>query len=321
MAEAARDGIADSGHAYARRLAVEPISRRLALNEQWNGLSQISTLLQLQQAIERDSGKLDELADSLRNMSNILINPTERRSLIIAPETTIEPASDALKSSLLDNVLPHRDTLYNERSLFGQYWKPNLKSKGYARKLFVPTPLPVNYVAMAVKAYPYNHPDTPILTLLAPLLRVFLHAEIREKGGAYGGGATTGDGAFCFYSYRDPHIHRTLNVYRESARWAVDGKFTDQDIHEALLSVMADLDAPSAPSQRGRAHYTWGLTRKQRAAFRERLLATTREDLMRVAQTTLVEQLDEASVAVIGSETHVEEMKRDDSWTISNLKL
>lgn len=30
----------------------------------------------------------------------------------------------------------------------------------------------------------------------------FLHCEIREKGGAYGGGAMVGGGLFSFYSYR-----------------------------------------------------------------------------------------------------------------------
>lgn len=30
----------------------------------------------------------------------------------------------------------------------------------------------------------------------------FLHGEIREKGGAYGGGAKMGGGLFSFYSYR-----------------------------------------------------------------------------------------------------------------------
>lgn len=30
----------------------------------------------------------------------------------------------------------------------------------------------------------------------------FLHGEIREKGGAYGGGAKMGGGLFTFYSYR-----------------------------------------------------------------------------------------------------------------------
>ena len=40
-----------------------------------------------------------------------------------------------------------------------------------------------------------------------------LHKEIREKGGAYGGGCRSGDGVINFFSYRDPNLHKTLNAF------------------------------------------------------------------------------------------------------------
>jgi Zn-dependent M16 (insulinase) family peptidase len=48
---------------------------------------------------------------------------------------------------------------------------------------------------------------------------------------------------------RDPHVDRTLDAFRNSLQWIARGEFTDTDVHEALLSVMASLDAPVAPSQ------------------------------------------------------------------------
>lgn len=44
----------------------------------------------------------------------------------------------------------------------------------------------------------------PSLCILGKIMAAkFLHREIREKGGAYGGGAKMrGDGLFAFYSYR-----------------------------------------------------------------------------------------------------------------------
>lgn len=41
-----------------------------------------------------------------------------------------------------------------------------------------------------------------------------LHKEIREKGGAYGGGCKMGDGVINFYSYRDPNLSKTLDAYK-----------------------------------------------------------------------------------------------------------
>ena len=49
----------------------------------------------------------------------------------------------------------------------------------------------VCYCAEAFQGVSREHPDAPSLTVLATVLRNgFLHTAIREKGGAYGAGAT-----------------------------------------------------------------------------------------------------------------------------------
>ncbi|CAJ0944457.1 unnamed protein product [Ranitomeya imitator] len=68
-------------------------------------------------------------------------------------------------------------------------------------------PFPVNYIGECIRTVPYTHDDYASLRLLARVMTAkFLHGEIREKGGAYGGGARLSfDGVFTFYSYRvDP---------------------------------------------------------------------------------------------------------------------
>ena len=76
--------------------------------------------------------------------------------------------------------------------------------------------------------------------VLAKLLRSgYLHREIREKGGAYGGMANyaTVSGQFTLLSYRDPHLARTLGVYRDAVEWAAAGRFEAQEVKEAVLGV------------------------------------------------------------------------------------
>ena len=66
----------------------------------------------------------------------------------------------------------------------------------------------------------------------------FLHREIREKGGAYGGGVmASSPGALKFFSYRDPNSDKTLDAFERSITWAADGGFTAQDIDEAKMGV------------------------------------------------------------------------------------
>jgi Zn-dependent M16 (insulinase) family peptidase len=74
-------------------------------------------------------------------------------------------------------------------------------------------PFQVNFMGKSVRTVPYVHKDYASIRVLARLLSAkFLHREIREKGGAYGGGATAARmGLLSFYSYRYVPVHVNLN--------------------------------------------------------------------------------------------------------------
>merc|ERR1712106_487293 len=100
------------------------------------------------------------------------------------------------------------------------------------------TPFPINFTSLAVPTVPFANVDNASLKVLAALLSSkYLHPEIREKGGAYGGGATAGSGAFTFYSYRDPKNLETFSVYKNSASWVLEEGISSQDVDEAILRV------------------------------------------------------------------------------------
>lgn len=44
---------------------------------------------------------------------------------------------------------------------------------------------------------------------------------------------------------------QTLSVFGKSVDWAKSGKFTQQDIDEAKLSVFSAVDSPVAPADKG----------------------------------------------------------------------
>lgn len=52
-------------------------------------------------------------------------------------------------------------------------------------------------------------------------------------------------------SLRDPNTTQTLSAFRGGVEWVRAGKFTQQDIDEAKLSVFSAVDAPVAPSDKG----------------------------------------------------------------------
>ena len=143
------------------------------------------------------------------------------------------------------------------------------------------------------KTIRYTHPDAAALLVLANYLRdTFLHRELREKGGAYGGFAQASTGAGFFYlgSYRDPNVVRTYEVYDRAARWAIDSPIEPEALKEAILGACGDVDPLESPDIKGRreaVNRLTGFTLQERERFKQRLLQVTANDLTRVSSSYL----------------------------------
>lgn len=55
---------------------------------------------------------------------------------------------------------------------------------------------------------------------------------------------------------RDPNCSQTLEAFHRGVEWAQDGRFTQQDVDEAKLSIFSTVDAPVGPSDKGQPFYT-----------------------------------------------------------------
>ncbi|CAG8670298.1 14068_t:CDS:2 [Rhizophagus irregularis] len=149
----------------------------------------------------------------------------------------------------------------------------------------------------------------------------YLHREIRERNGAYGGGATynASTGIFSFFSYRDPKTLETLKTYRDSIEWVGKRKFTQQEIDEAKLSTFKKIDEPISVSEEGMNYFTGKITDEQRQKRREQLLAVTEDDVKEVAKIYLEKQEKENlnSIAIIGEGKP--EISNDKEWKFYEL--
>jgi Zn-dependent M16 (insulinase) family peptidase len=154
---------------------------------------------------------------------------------------------------------------------------------------------------------PLGHADAPALAVAGRLLvNNVLHPKIRERGGAYGSGASfaPATGTFTLTSYRDPRLGGTYDDFRDSLRWLSDCPNDQRLLKEAILGVIAGLDSPGSPAGEARARFTGdlkGSTPKRMNAFRARILGTTVTDVRRVANAWLPSDGGVAAV-VTGSE-------------------
>ena len=170
----------------------------------------------------------------------------------------------------------------------------------------------VAFVAQAFPCARYLHADAPALAAIAKMLRsLYLHREIREKGGAYGGFALYNpeEGLFALGSYRDPHIVRTLEIFEGARDFITGGGYRDEDIDEAVLQVCADIDKPDAPGAAARKAFFRGLIGlgdDARQAFKERLLALDRTAIADAAERHFSRAATGSGTAVIASQEAID---------------
>ena len=310
-ANGALNSIASSGHSYARRYAEAGLTPQGILNEQIGGLTQVQQTAAL--AVRSLDEGLGDVITKLKIIQKFAVsNSSSFRTAITCSPESVSPNEIALQTFL--ETLPTSSTVPKSES--------PISSDTYNTKTFFPLPYQVYYSALSVPTVAYTHPDSAHLQILSQLVtHKHLHHEIREKGGAYGGGAYARglSGLFGYYSYRDPNPQNTIKVAQDAGRWARDKAWTDQDLQEAKLSVFQGVDAPESVSEEGMTKFVSGVDHEMEQKKREELLDVNREDVMLAAQKYLVEGMDKARIAVLGQEKGW--IQKSDGWDIKRLQM
>ncbi|XP_065809352.1 presequence protease, mitochondrial-like [Labrus bergylta] len=316
------NGISYSGHMYAMTRAGRHLTPAGDLNETLGGMEQVKFMKRV--------AELSDLSQVIRTLVRIkkhLLNPDNMRCAI---NTTPQKMSDtaAQLESFMKDVADNRKERKPVRSNIIERPLDPSDVSGLSRKLiseqnfqpcqmktFFQLPFPVHFISESIRTVPFSHHDYASLCILARMMTAkFLHGEIREKGGAYGGGARMGGGLFSFYSYRDPNSVQTLSAFRRGVDWAKSGQFTQQDIDEAKLSVFSAVDSPVAPADKGMGRFLSGVTDEMKQNHRERLFAVTHQSLVEVAERYLGVGQRTCGVAILGPEN--EAIKKDPSWIV-----
>ncbi|KAJ1873021.1 Mitochondrial presequence protease, partial [Coemansia sp. S17] len=287
--------VASSGHAYARRLASSTLTPEMQALEALNGITQVKFI--------SDLARMSDLApvvEKLKQVQNVVFNKLAMRTAITTNAGSADDNQTALKRFLED--YPEKDT-EADNGAGGD------KFTASSSRFFCPLPFATNYAGKAIRAVPYNHPDSVKLQLLAKFLTPnYLHREIRERNGAYGGGAGYSplQGVFSFFSYRDPSPLETIDTFARSIKWVTEEHtISEREMNEAKLSVFGDLDSPLSVSEEGMTYFTTGVTDDMRQERRDQFFEVTANDLKDVAAKYLSPETSSqpTSVAVIGEES------------------
>lgn len=277
----ALDSVAATGHRFAVNAAAASLSRSFWVQEQQSGLEQLQATANLLRDAESSPERLQELIEKLRLIQSFAIS----KSSNLRVRMVCEPESAARNESVLQKWMAGLPQVRSPRG------NPALSSFKPVDKAFYDLPYKVYYSGQASQTVPFVDPASAPLTVLSQLLtHNYLHPEIREKGGAYGAGASNGPikGIFTFMSYRDPNPMNSLKTYQNSGIFARDRAWSEREIEEAKLGIFQGLDAPLSVDDEGTRYFMSGVTHEMDQRWREQVLDVTAKDVNQVADQFLV---------------------------------
>lgn len=274
------NSLAYNGHVYAMLHSASQMTLSRKQKEEMDGISQMKFLKSLK------SRPMYELEAEFESLSKKLWNSSK---FALIGDFQVGDISQFLSES-------------TPKTEYGSHSAPNFSKK------YLVVPFATNFAAMSFPTVQYTHKDSVHLRLLASYLRSkFLLPNIREKNGAYGGGASMNamDGIFSFYSYRDPNPLNTVKTFTDSLDWIASKNISQSELQECKLTLLSQLDAPMDIDKKGLEQFTSGLTDEQRQRTRNTIFEATSSDIVNSAS-----HLRDSSVSVFGSSEFIEDAKK-----------
>lgn len=297
--------VVHNGHRLAISLASRNFSPASALDETWHGIHQLQAIKGITDDLTDD--KLKAIADDLfligksvftsRNLKLALIGEERALSTVSLPVASIQKGLEKEMNFGPDSI----------KTASG-FRPPQIDHDNEIPREGWSTSAAVSFVASAFETVRMEHEDAPALSVISKILRFrYLHREIREKGGAYGGFAiyNSENGLLCFGSYRDPNIVSTLKVYDKASAFIRSGNYTEEDVKEAILQVCSEIDKPDPPGPAARKAFyrkIISLSDEIRRHFKERLLNLSRNQVKKVAAKYFDQSGRKMGIAVISGE-------------------
>ncbi len=294
-------GVTSNGHGLAMLAASQNFSPVANWSFNRSGFASIQFIKSLYEEVAEED-KLVAFAKELANIQQKLI-ASPKQALLVADEAGLDSALSGINSE------------WSGLASHSEYNPLQITATNQAVKQAWITSTQVNFCAKAYPAVSSGHEDAPKLAVLSACLRNgFLHSAVREKGGAYGGGASFNaeSGSLQFFSYRDPRFMETYQDFDRALDWLMSSEAKESQVEEAILNVISSIDKPGSPSGEARKAFyqdLYGRTYESRIAYRSGVLETTLADLREVAQKYIVQE--KASYALLTHEGVSDEAQKE----------
>lgn len=306
IASSSMSSISDSGHSLAMKYGGAHFSVSKSISETLSGLEQLQFINKLNKIIESEDEELfkTEIIDKLMQLQEIIKNCRNRINFFIISDSQEQISvvqgqinkfvekfnGDKIDTAMITSEFPligHRDNITTKLLEFP--FQTHFSS--------ICQPSGINYL----------HQDSVPLMILSQILTFkYLHREIRERNGAYGSGMNYDslNGILSSFSYRDPNPMNSLQVMESISE---NGKLINDigkvDINDGKLRLFQSIDSPISKRNESLWYFNYGITDMMRQTRRSQIIDCQLNDLRRVFDKYLVNNLEKAKI-IVGPPIH-----------------
>ncbi|WP_010262190.1 insulinase family protein [Treponema primitia] len=275
--------LAPAGHSYAMGRSGRLFSRSHAVEEIWNGISQLETVHKIADTDTAEICRvLIRIRDTLISRGGLLVNITGNAGAI---RGAVKGAAEAFSSF---GAPRPRNTLTAAETPFFDQLK-NGADTPRAEVLSSPS-LQVGFAAVTLPGSFLNTPRPGIEPVLAHQLSTgALWEEIRMKGGAYGAFAhpDLAEGIFSLSTYRDPGPLRSLEAFPGILEAAARDTPDEEALTKAVIGSFAQETRPRTGAEKGLSDFVrflYGIEDGHRANKLQSMVSITPEELCAAAK-------------------------------------
>ncbi|KAH8355036.1 hypothetical protein KR093_004210 [Drosophila rubida] len=290
--------VKSQGHLYALIGSSALVTNASRLKSLLSGVDHIDYM---KKYVKENS--IEAIQDSLKSIGSKVFSRSNLRVAINTSEINVPGIMGSYERFLTH--LPTKEQTINTKEIFLQ----TSSSRHYDLDM------PVSFCAKTFFAVPYVHEDHAALRVLSKIITAkYLLPVVREQNGAYAAGAKIGfNGLFNFFSYRDPHSVKTIEVFDKTHEWlqTENHKIDDQAVIEAKLAVLQLVDWPIAPGEINLDSFVLGATYDIYFNYRARLLAVTTREVQNVIEKYFNTESKHFGKCIIGRKSEETKLKKE----------
>lgn len=304
--------LAPAGNQYAVSRAAAFASRTKAVDEIWNGLTQLRFIRELcaqakdTKALVSLAERLTSIAQQLRS-SGIVVNATAEATSMASLQAQLSPHLEGY-----DGPAPYTPDQERASELYCCI-EPEFSG---SFRLLISSPLQVGFAAAVLPSVPYTHPDHPVEIVLGHWLSSGpLWERIRTTGGAYGAFSYPDslEDLFVMATYRDPQPLASLAVFKEALEEASLHPIESKALDRIVTGAYSREIQPRSPSDKGFTAFIrllYGITDEARKTKIAGILAVTPAELSACA-TRLLDSWPSVCQAVFAGEKMLKDGEND----------